>query len=116
MMILVMQQPVAVTMNMPACLRAYSEGVLTETDCGCSNNDYINSVIEQSAVIVGYSINPYTMGCQGYWIVKNSWGENWGEDGYIRLCISSVDDNMNLGMCNILAYPQIPQVGIFSFE
>ena len=29
--------------------------------------------------IVGYNDDP------GYWICKNSWGANWGEDGYFRI-------------------------------
>merc|ERR1712215_381827 len=32
--------------------------------------------------LVGYGTDP-TDG--GYWIVRNTWGDDWGEDGYIRL-------------------------------
>lgn len=27
-----------------------------------------------------------------YWIVKNQWGKDWGEDGYIRITKSRIDD------------------------
>lgn len=108
MMRLVTMQPISVAIKTPDCLRAYSSGVLREEDCDCSNTLYFNSDIEQSAVIVGYSVDPHTLGCQGHWIVKNSWGTNWGENGYVRLCIPMHPDDLPLGMCNVQAYPQIP--------
>jgi len=47
---------------------------------GCDYND--NMVVNHAVVMVGYG----TDADHGdYWLIKNSWGEHWGEDGYIRL-------------------------------
>merc|ERR1712080_581551 len=54
----------------------YSSGVFD----GCDYNS--NLVVNHAVMLVGYGTDP-TEG--DYWLIKNSWGENWGEDGYIRL-------------------------------
>lgn len=47
--------------------------------------DFFNSfeLINYVVLLVGYGID-LVFG-QDYWIVKNSWGISWGEDGYFRI-------------------------------
>lgn len=61
--------------------------------CFCSNNHHINHAV----TVVGYG----TRDGATYWIVKNSWGEDWGQDGYILL--SSLNNN-----CHLLEEPLYP--------
>jgi len=53
----------------------YQSGILTEWQC-----DDIPA-LDHCVQAVGYN----TTAPMPYWIVRNSWGTDWGEDGYIRL-------------------------------
>lgn len=41
-------------------------------------NDCHDNEVDHAVLLVGYQED-------GAWIVKNSWGPTWGEQGYIRL-------------------------------
>jgi cathepsin L len=72
----------------------YSSGVLTGV-CGTD--------IDHGVLVVGYG----TTGSQDYWKVKNSWGETWGDAGYIYIC-RDCDKNGDKGECGINMYPDQP--------
>jgi C1A family cysteine protease len=50
----------------------YNGGILTADQCG--------SDVDHAIQLTGYSPDQ-----GGYWIVRNSWGEDWGEKGFIYL-------------------------------
>ena len=50
----------------------YASGVFN----GCTSNS-----INHAVVVVGYG----TENGNDYWLVKNSWGSNWGDNGYIKM-------------------------------
>ena len=78
---------VAVEADSPV-FQMYTSGVLDDTACGAHLN--------HGVLAVGYT--------QDYWIVKNSWGEDWGESGYIRIAYEAKGS----GICGINLLPSYP--------
>ena len=66
--------PLAIALNADP-LQTYSSGILDLTSAKCPT-----SGINHAVTLVGYGT-----GSLNYWIVKNSWGKNWGESGYFRI-------------------------------
>ncbi|KAM8735442.1 cathepsin K [Acanthopagrus schlegelii] len=70
----------------------YSKGIYYDPNC---NKDDINHAV----LAVGYGVS---VKGKKYWIVKNSWSENWGRQGYILMA----RNRGNLcGIANLASYP-----------
>jgi len=71
----------------------YSSGVVRK-GCGAE--------LDHAVLAVGYQKN----GLYEAFIVKNSWGTSWGQDGYVFIGTGSTQ-NKGQGVCGILAQPLI---------
>jgi len=91
----VTQQPVSVSIEADkAVFQLYRSGIFDNAS-GCGTNT------DHATLVVGFGSEDGT----DYWIMKNSWGSSWGEDGYMRLAI--VDGE---GVCAIQSAPYYPTV------
>jgi C1A family cysteine protease len=70
----------------PVIAGVYVDDVFKAYVNGVFNSD-TNEVPNHYVVIVGWDDNPSDGGanCPGVWICKNSWGTDWGENGYMRI-------------------------------
>jgi len=91
-----LQNPVSVAIEADqSAFQFYKSGVFS---AACGTN------LDHGVLIVGYG----TDGGKNYWKVKNSWGETWGEGGYIKM---AKDTSAKSGQCGIAMQPSYPKAG-----
>jgi len=85
--------PVSVAFEVVGDFRDYKTGVYSSTECKNSTQD-----VNHAVLAVGYGTEDGTP----YWIVKNSWGADWGDKGYFKI-------ERGVNMCGIAVCNSYPK-------
>jgi len=68
--------------------------VITSKSCGTS--------LDHGVLAIGYNLGTTTP----YFIVKNSWGASWGNQGYVWIEASQSTNSPGIcGICSMASYP-----------
>lgn len=88
------QRPLAVSIEADqTSFQTYKSGVFDDASCG--------TILDHAVLAVGYGTD--TDSGKEYWLVKNSWGTSWGDQGYIKIAIEP-----EKGICGIQVEPLAP--------
>lgn len=71
---------------------SYTSGIYDEESC-------MKHIFNHAMGVVGYGYDETSS--RPYWIVRNSWGQNWGQDGYVKFL-------MGVDLCSIADYVTYP--------
>jgi len=85
--------PISVAIYASPRFKSYRSGVFNDPSCIMQPN--------HAVVVVGYGHDTHG---GDYWIVKNSWGSDWGESGYIRM---SRNRNNQCKIASFAVYPLV---------
>lgn len=88
---IIQQQPIAVAVAANQNWFSYKDGYLTADDCSSDPAELNHGVL-----LVGIDFEAKQ------WIVRNSWGTKWGQNGYIRLAAGNT-----CGIANAASYPSV---------
>lgn len=101
----VSQQPVSVAIEADQrSFQLYGGGVYHAEDCGTQ--------LDHGVLVVGYGIDHNSSNViipgatKKYWKIKNSWSEQWGEGGYIRIARDVESPSGMCGVAEMASYPE----------
>lgn len=77
----------------------YKTGVITDDSCGSRGS------IDHGVLAVGYGTDLDSN--EPYFLVKNSWGDTWGDEGFVKIGRKSKNQ---YGICSILKMASFPVV------
>lgn len=87
--------PISVSMDASHnSFQSYSSGIYNPNICS-----YMSFSLDHAVLVVGYGSDDGT----GYWLVKNSWGTDWGMDGYFKIAA----DANTCGICTDPLFPTV---------
>ncbi|KAG6556369.1 hypothetical protein Mapa_002312 [Marchantia paleacea] len=95
---LVKHGPLAVGIN-AAFMQTYIGGVSCPIICSKKRLDH-------GVLLVGYGdhgLAPLRLKYKPYWIIKNSWGASWGENGYYKICRGHGECGVNTMVSSVAA-------------
>ena len=75
--------PVTVAIGVTPKMTFYSGGIFNDAECVDNDPDFLNHQV----VVTGWGYDQDTN--QEYWIIRNSWSNAWGVDGYIYIAFGS---------------------------
>jgi len=81
---------------------AYRSGIYEDANTSCDSNPCYYTPTNHAIALVGWDDNP-PEGGGGCWILRNSWGTSWGENGYMRIRYGSA--RVNCEVCYLIAQP-----------
>jgi len=90
--------PVSICFDVVDDFQNYDGGVYSSTECGTGPGD-----VNHAVLIVGYNVTADSSKTP-YWIVKNSWGDSWGLDGYFWI----LKGQNECGLTDCASYPEVP--------
>jgi len=101
----VSQQPVSVAIEADQrSFQLYAGGVYHAEDCGTQ--------LDHGVLVVGYGIDHNSSNViipgatKKFWKIKNSWSEQWGEGGYIRIARDVESPSGMCGVAEMASYPE----------
>ncbi|XP_031214494.1 cathepsin Q-like [Mastomys coucha] len=87
--------PIATGINVvSSSLRFYNTGVYYEPRC--------KRIVNHAVLVIGYGFEGNETYTNNYWLVKNSWGKQWGLGGYMKI---AKDRNNHCGIASFAQYP-----------
>jgi C1A family cysteine protease len=94
---LIVNGPVPVALHVTSNMYMYAAGIFQDDTC-------VKSALNHAVLLVGYGQDEQTG--LNFWTIKNSWGEDWGEDGYVRILRGA-------NMCGVASYAVVPIIEAF---
>ncbi|MQM20318.1 hypothetical protein Taro_053336 [Colocasia esculenta] len=89
-------RPVSVAFEVVHDFMFYKGGVYTSNTCGSTPKD-----VNHAVLAVGYGMENGVP----YWLIKNSWGKDWGVDGYFKM-------ELGKNMCGVATCASYPIVSV----